>query len=138
MVGEPDTPEVLWETFIPIKPVRWSVKARRLGNHASMYSPSALKNYQEQVCRFLKGAYHFEPIDGPIAIRMVFYLPKPKSVKRDYPTVKPDLTNLAKATEDCLTKAEVLVDDAIVINHDLWKVYGTGEKVGTEVIILSL
>ena len=138
MVGELDAPEVLWETFIPIKPVRWSVKARKLGNHASMYSPSDLKSYQEQTVRFLKGAYHYAPIDEPVAIRLVFYLPKPKSVKRDYPTVKPDLTNLSKATEDCLVKAGVLKDDSIVINLDLWKVYGANGKVGTEVIILNL
>lgn len=137
-MGDSDTPEVLWETFVPIKPVRWSVKAGKMGNHAGLYSPKPMKAYQDQVVRFLNGAYHGEPIDEPIAIRFVFHLPKPKSVKRDYPTVKPDLTNLTKCTEDCLTKAGVLIDDSVVINLDLWKIYGESGKVGTEIIIVSL
>ena len=138
MVGEPDTPKVLWETFIPVKPVRWSVKARNAGKIAMMYSPSNLKTYQDQVVRFLKGAYHKDPIDEPIAIRMMFFLPKPKTVTRDYPTVMPDLSNLLKATEDCLTKAGVLRDDSIVINHECWKFYAENEKVGTEITIVGL
>lgn len=138
MVGGSDTPEVLWETFIPIKPVRWSVSARVLGKFASLYSPTKLKQYQKQVTSFLVGAYHFEPINEPCMIRCIYHLPKPKTVKRAYPSVMPDLTNLHKALEDCLTKGGVLSDDNIVVGAEIYKIYGEAGKVGTEVIIVSL
>jgi Holliday junction resolvase RusA-like endonuclease len=53
-----------------------------------------------------------------------FRLAKPKTVKRDLPSVRPDLDKLARATLDALTTAQVVTDDAQVC--DLWvsKRYG--------------
>lgn len=61
-----------------------------------------------------------EPIDGPIVVRMVFTMPKPLSApkrKRTYPDKKPDLSKLARSTEDALTEAGIWRDDARVIGY---------------------
>lgn len=60
------------------------------------------------------------PIDGPIVVRMVFTMPKPLSApkrKRTYPDKKPDLSKLARSTEDALTEAGIWRDDARVIGY---------------------
>lgn len=67
------------------------------------------------------------PIDGPILARMVFTLPKPKSApktRRTYPDRKPDLSKLVRSTEDALTDAGVIADDARIVEFTrLAKVY---------------
>lgn len=61
------------------------------------------------------------PIDGPVIVRMVFTLPKPASApkrRRLYAMRKPDLSKLARSTEDALTDAGVLADDARIIEYE--------------------
>ncbi len=66
-------------------------------------------------------------IDGPLRARMVFTLPKPKSApktRRTYPDRKPDVSKLARSTEDALTDAGVWADDARIVGYTrLEKVY---------------
>lgn len=60
------------------------------------------------------------PIDGPVIVRMVFTLPKPASApkrRRTYPMRTPDLSKLARSTEDALTDAGIWTDDARVIEY---------------------
>jgi Holliday junction resolvase RusA-like endonuclease len=60
------------------------------------------------------------PIDGPVIVRMVFTLPKPASApkkRRTYPMRTPDLSKLARSTEDALTEAGIWMDDARVIEY---------------------
>ena len=50
------------------------------------------------------------PLDGPLIVRMVFTMPKPSSApktRRTYPMRMPDLSKLARSTEDALTGARV-------------------------------
>ena len=48
------------------------------------------------------GAYHApaKPLMGPLTCLLTFYLPKPKKTKREKPTVRPDVDNLAKGLLD--------------------------------------
>lgn len=66
-------------------------------------------------------------IDEPILVRMVFTMPKPSSApkrKRTWPMRMPDLSKLARSTEDALTTAGVWRDDARVVEYErLAKVY---------------
>ena len=64
------------------------------------------------------------PLAGPVTVMVSFRLAKPKSVKRDLPSVRPDLDKLARSTMDALTTAQVVADDSQVC--DLWvsKRYG--------------
>jgi crossover junction endodeoxyribonuclease RusA len=67
------------------------------------------------------------PIDAPIRVRMVFTMPKPASApkrKRSFPMRMPDLSKLARSTEDALTDAGIWRDDARVVEYArLAKVY---------------
>lgn len=67
------------------------------------------------------------PLDGPLLVRMVFTVPKPKSAPKTrttWPDRMPDLSKLCRATEDALTDAGVWADDARVVGYGrLAKVY---------------
>jgi Holliday junction resolvase RusA-like endonuclease len=67
------------------------------------------------------------PIDGKLVLRMTFTLPKPKSApkrRRTYPNVYPDVSKLARSTEDALVQAGLIRDDARIVGYDkLWKAY---------------
>lgn len=71
--------------------------------------------------------YAVIPMDGPIIVRMVFTLPKPTSApkrRRTWPMRTPDLSKLARSTEDALTEAGLWTDDARVVEYErLAKVY---------------
>ena len=77
-------------------------------------------------------------LDGPLEVRIVFYLPRPKSHYgtgrnagrlRDTaprrPSGKPDLGKLARATEDALTSAGIYRDDALITEEHLSKLWAT-------------
>ena len=58
-------------------------------------------------------------LDGPIAVKMVFTLPRPSTArKRDlHPYRTPDLSKLARSTEDAITTAGLWADDARVSEY---------------------
>lgn len=61
------------------------------------------------------------PLDGPLIVRMVFTLPKPASApkrRRIWPMRKPDVSKLARSTEDALTEAGIWSDDARVVEYE--------------------
>ncbi|HEY6360732.1 MAG TPA: RusA family crossover junction endodeoxyribonuclease [Vicinamibacterales bacterium] len=64
---------------------------------------------------------------GPLAVRIVFAIPKPPSVSRRrlFPTVAPDLDRLVRAVGDALTQT-VVRDDSQIVHWDAWKVYTDG------------
>ena len=57
------------------------------------------------------------PIEGPVAIDIEFYLPRPKAAPKriTYPGKKPDLDKLVRAILDALTNAGVWKDDSQVV-----------------------
>lgn len=60
-------------------------------------------------------AYKLQTITNPVELHLAFYLPKPKTVNRNLPSVKPDLDKLIRATCDALTKSGIYKDDALVV-----------------------
>lgn len=60
------------------------------------------------------------PLDGPLVARMVFTLPKPASApkrRRTWPDKKPDVSKLVRSTEDALSDAGVIRDDARIVEY---------------------
>jgi Holliday junction resolvase RusA-like endonuclease len=60
------------------------------------------------------------PLDGPLCVRMVFTLPKPKSApktRRTYADKKPDLSKLIRSTEDALRDGGLIADDARIVEY---------------------
>jgi Holliday junction resolvase RusA-like endonuclease len=66
------------------------------------------------------------PYDGPIEVRASFYLPRPKSVKREYHTVRPDGDKLTRGLFDSLSSI-VYRDDSQVFSHQVSKWYVNAE-----------
>ena len=78
------------------------------------------------------------PFRGPLGLRVVFVLHRPRRLKsgpREWCPVKPDLDNLLKATKDSL-KGLIWNDDAQVVMCDGVKVYASSdEEPHTEVTV---
>jgi crossover junction endodeoxyribonuclease RusA len=58
------------------------------------------------------------PTDGPVAVVVTFYVPRPKSAPKRVtrPFRKPDIDKLVRSTLDALVMAGALVDDARVVS----------------------
>ena len=87
------------------------------GGHAILAESSkAVKPWREAV----KAAAPFGPkLDGPLAVHMTFTLRRPTSARRadERPCKTPDLSKLARATEDAITDAGLWADDARVSEY---------------------
>lgn len=63
------------------------------------------------------------PVLGPVRLTMAFQMDRPKTVDREFPSVRPDLSKLYRCAEDGLTGV-CFKDDAQVIEATLTKTYG--------------
>lgn len=95
---------------------------RHVGNGVMIESSKAVKPWREAVkaaaVEVMDGG---APLDGPLVVRMVFTLRKPQSApktRRTWPDRTPDLSKLARATEDALTEAGVWADDARAVEYE--------------------
>jgi crossover junction endodeoxyribonuclease RusA len=70
----------------------------------------------------------FKPVEGGVKVQLDFIFHKPKSSKRAFPWVKPDLDKLIRAVLDGLTGV-AYVDDSQVILIQATKTYGINEGV---------
>lgn len=75
-------------------------------------------------------------ITTPVELTLVFHLPRPKTVLRGFPSVKPDLDKLIRSTFDGLTSGGLYKDDALVIAVTATKTYAT-DKVGCYIHVAS-
>lgn len=78
-----------------------------------------------------------QPLNEALVVRMVFTLPKPGSAprtRRTWPCRKPDLSKLARSTEDALVDAGLLSDDARIVEYErLAKVFPREDPEALEV-----
>lgn len=61
-----------------------------------------------------------KPVDGALVVRMIFTLSKPASApkrRRTWPNKKPDVSKLARSTEDALVTAGAISDDARIVEY---------------------
>jgi crossover junction endodeoxyribonuclease RusA len=70
----------------------------------------------------------FKPVDGGVKVQLDFIYNRPKSSKRAFPWVKPDLDKLIRAVLDGLTGV-AYIDDCQVILIQATKTYGVAEGV---------
>lgn len=119
---------------IPLVPVTKKNSQRIIYNprtKRNMIIPSsAYKQYEKDAIMFLKGVIA-EPIDYPINIKELFYMPTRRLV---------DKLNLQEAIDDIMVKAGVIKDDnsRIVAGHDGSRVKYDKENPRTEITITEL
>lgn len=75
---------------------------------------SKMKPWRQEVALTAIQNWNAPPSDKPIKLALTFILTRKKSVKRTYPTVKPDIDKLTRAIMDALTGV-VYVDDGQVV-----------------------
>ena len=122
-----------------------ALKRHRSTRTGRMYDPSAKEKKQLwlQIAKFKPK----KPLAGNIMIKLVFYMPRPKSHYRtgkfkhllkenvpDFHSFTPDLDNLVKLVCDTIQgKDRMIVDDSQVCRLQAEKIYD--EEPRTEVII---
>lgn len=79
---------------IPLTPVP---KGRAVPLNGRMVTPEKTRRFEKAVRLCLMGQ---EKLTGPISMTLIFKIAQPKSVKRKYPCVRPDLDNYCKAILD--------------------------------------
>lgn len=70
------------------------------------------------------------PTTEAMQIHIKFYMPRPRTVKRPYPSVAPDLDKLIRSVLDGLTTI-AYVDDGQVVSIVAEKAYG--DRIGAEI-----
>lgn len=107
---------VMWESSAKVKPWRIAV-TKKTAQHMSWKT--------------------LNPINDPIELCLSFYLPRPKSVKREFPSVKPDLDKLIRSTCDGLKTGGLYTDDALIIAITATKQYApVGMEPGCQVLVV--
>ena len=111
---------------IPIEPVaKGRPRAAVIGSSARIYTPTKTRNTEALIRTLAMNATSDKYEAGtPLKVTANFYIEKPKSAKREYPTVKPDLDNYIKLTLDSLN-GYLFYDDAQIIELVIGKYYGT-------------
>jgi crossover junction endodeoxyribonuclease RusA len=78
------------------------------------------------------------PIDEPVELSVIFYLPRPKTATREFPAVMPDLDKLIRAVGDSLTTAGIIADDSRIIAIHAQKLYADARGVGAVIRVNTL
>ena len=102
-------------------------------NHAT------LKPWRAQIAKRASETERY--FTGPVSVQVEFVLPRPKTVTRPHPIVKPDLDKLLRACFDGLhcSGYKLLQDDSIIVSSLCCKRYQTpDEPTGAFITVLAL
>ena len=105
---------IMTESSAKVKPWREAVKYAAIEQLEEDHAPLSLE-------RHCNGAFI-----GPVSLRVVFTIRKPKSApkrRRTWPDRTPDLDKLIRSTGDALTQAGVWEDDARIVRLVATKCY---------------
>lgn len=97
----------------------------RMTRRGHCYTPEKTKTFENLLRYEARAQYPYVPLEGALQIVVHFFLPKPKSCKRAFPTVKPDTDNLLKAVCDALNGV-IWKDDAQIVDMRAVKHYALG------------
>ena len=77
-----------------------------------------------------------ETFDTPLVVEVVFFLPRPRSVKRLWPSVAPDTDKLCRAIGDAVSiDSPIVSDDSLIVRWHASKVYADDREPGVWVSI---
>lgn len=86
------------------------------------------KPWQESVVTAARDVVPEAPIESPVALKIEFYMPKPKTAPKRviHATKKPDMDKLLRCIKDALTRAGMYRDDAQVVASQEVKLFAGG------------
>lgn len=110
---------------------------RHVGNGV-MIEASDVKPWRKAIANAVFEAWTLSgderPFTEPVVVWATFYIPRPKSVKRFWPSVAPDLDKLQRGLGDALSiDSQALLDDALIVKWFATKVYADGHEPGVSV-----
>lgn len=114
---------------------------RHVGRGILVESSKKVKPWRQDVATAALGARNGRPpLDGPIAIQIDFYLPRPKSApkRRMYPDRKPDIDKLVRSTLDAIVTAGLIRDDGQVCSLVAYKFFPGDEPLGAAVLVHTM
>jgi len=96
-----------------------------------------LPAWREHMTRMLqlKQMEETQPFTTAVNVALTFWLPRPKSVKRQYATGTYDIDKLTRAVLDSITKAGVWRDDSDVVDLTVRKTYADNHEPGVLISI---
>jgi len=96
-----------------------------------------LPAWREHMTRMLqlKQMEETQPFTTAVNVALTFWLPRPKSVKRQYATGTYDIDKLTRAVLDSVTKAGVWRDDSDVVDLTVRKTYADNHEPGVLISI---
>lgn len=95
----------------------------RFTRNGHTYTDAKTRAYEETVKLYATMAMGGSaPLEGALAMRLVVFLPKPKSTKREAPCVRPDIDNYVKAALDGCNGI-VFRDDGQICSLEAFKFY---------------
>lgn len=103
-------------------------------NYPMVYTDTTTAAYETAIKMITKSQLgkYFQPFDGAISVFINLEIVRPKSVTREYPSVKPDLDNYAKAILDALNSL-VWIDDAQICSLQIVKSYNLKPSITVEI-----
>lgn len=102
------------------------------GRYPVTYTPEKTRIWEEYVQVSSLPYKPIEFMEGPLRMKLRFIFVKPKSAKREYPNIKPDIDNLAKSIMDAL-EGVFYKNDSQVVDEVLSKRYGNVAMVKVEI-----
>ena len=118
---------------------------RYVGNGRFVEASKKLEPWRQAIAHavkeMMKATGDETPFTEACQVEVTFVLPKPKTVKRELPTVAPDADKLARSLGDAMSLekyAQLIEDDSLICRWEIRKVYGTPETMGCSVIVTLL
>lgn len=93
---------------------------------------AVLKPWREAIAKAADLGVTFE---GPVEVVAWFFLPRPRTVRRKYPTTVPDLDKLMRALGDGMKDGGLVRDDSLIVNENIKKRYADGRVPGVDVTV---
>jgi crossover junction endodeoxyribonuclease RusA len=115
---------------------------RHVGNgiliEASKYLPAWRAEIIHACHQVINQTQDVRKFTEPVAATLNFYLPRPDSVDRKFPTVAPDLDKLVRAVFDGLEQAGVLENDSQIVSLDASKAYADEHPEGVSIYLRNV
>ena len=118
---------------------------RYVGNGRFVEASKKLEPWRQAIAHAVKEMFKATGDETPFTeacqVEVTFVLPKPKTVKRNLPTVPPDADKLARSLGDSISLpkyAQLIEDDSLICRWEIRKIYGTTETMGCSVIVTLL
>lgn len=131
-----------WSAFLPMKIptvthndlVPWKTKGERMGIRKS----DALKDAEDALMARIRAAgVPDKPVSCAARLTVTWcFLADGRHTVGEPHTSKPDMSNMLKTLEDCLTRCSVISDDSIICQECLAKGYAEHEGIYIEVTAL--